>query len=66
MYRREDGDAEDFFRPVLTKKVLALDVKVCISDVNIGKNEVYNSLYAGIPSKKVYVQIGRASCRERV
>ena len=52
MYRREDGDAEDFFRPVLTKKVLALDVKVCISDVNIGKNEVYNSLYAGIPSKK--------------
>ena len=57
MYRREDGDAEDFFRPVLTKKVLALDVKVCMSDVNIGKNEVYNSLYAGIPSKKVYVRL---------
>ena len=34
-----------------------MDVKVCISDVNIGKNDVYNSLYAGIPSKKVYARL---------
>ena len=44
---------EDAFSALFwQKRFLSLDVKVCISDVNIGKNNVYSSLYAGIPSKK--------------